>query len=68
MAPIGDTAIHDDEFAISPAMRLVFLVRESLVGPAGLRAARSGGAGMSLPVRIMAVKAGQPPWTMEARQ
>jgi hypothetical protein len=23
---------------------------------------------MSLPVRIMAVKAGQPPWTMEARQ
>src|SRR5215470_4436384 len=31
--------------------------------PASRRLAR-----MSLPVRIMVVKAGQPPWTMEARQ
>jgi hypothetical protein len=34
-------------------------------GAIALRASRR--AGMSLPVRIMVAKAGQPPWTMEGK-
>jgi hypothetical protein len=58
----------NDEFAISASgnRNTAGVFGAEVTGGAGAIAQRAGQyAGMSLPVRIMAVKAGQPRWTME---